>query len=623
MSPSGGAPRPSPAVERVLVRLSDAKRSGSDWRARCPAHDDREPSLSVAQGERGALLKCHAGCPQDAVVSALGLSAAELFDDHAERAERRQTVYPVRDPAGRVVAEHVRTDLPDGRKGFTWRRRGRPGLGGLKVAELPLYGWPLAAGEPDGPVILTEGEKACDAVKGLGFAALGTVTGAGSTSSAAVLEPLRGRHVVLWPDNDDPGRQHMDRVAERLRGVAASVRRLSWPGAREPGDDAADFIARGGGRDELAAMIEQGATPSSDARPGPAESPRSAYVLVANVERGRVQWLWPGRIPRGKLVILDGDPGLGKSTVMCDVAARLTRGQPMPMEAAAVGPPAAVVLLSAEDDVGDTLRPRLEAAGADVGRVVALDMSNVASAGTAFPRDVTGLRRMIIEHGAVLVVVDPLMAFLSLDVNSWRDQDVRRALFPLAALAQETGAAIVVVRHLNKAQGSNAVYRGGGSIGIIGAARVGLLVAKHPNDEARRVLAVTKCNLGPPAPALAFRLAAADDVARVEWEGPTEHSAADLLDAAAQAPARGSGARGEAETFLRELLEKRPLPASAVMAQAREAGISAMTLRRAQRSLGIRPRKDGLRGGWVWALPSTDTGAEDDHPTPEGAQSKA
>lgn len=619
MSPSGGAPLPSPAVERVLAHLPDAKRSGSDWRARCPAHDDREPSLSVAQGERGALLKCHAGCSQDAVLSALGLSAAELFDDHAERPARQPTVYHVRDPSGRVVAEHVRTDRPGGRKGFTWRRDGSPGLRGLKVADLPLYGWPLAG---DGPVILTEGEKACDAVKSLGFAALGTVTGAGVTPNAAVLEPLRGRHVVLWPDNDEPGQQHMERIAATLRGVGASVRWLSWPGAREPGDDAADFIARRGTRDALASLIEQAAPPSPDARTGPAESPRSAYVLVANVERGRVEWLWPGRIPRGKLVILDGDPGLGKSTVMCDLAARVTRGRPMPTEAAPAGPPAAVVVLSAEDDVGDTLRPRLEAAGADVGRVVALDMSKVESAGTAFPRDVTDLRRVIIEHRAVLVVVDPLMAFLSLDVNTWRDQDVRRALFPLATLGQETGAAIVVVRHLNKAQGSNAVYRGGGSIGIIAAARVGLLVAKHPNDDARRVLAVAKCNLGPPASALAFRLAAADDVARVEWEGPTEHSAADLLDAAAQAPARGGGARDEAEVFLREVLAEGPLPASAVMAQAHEAGISAMTLRRAQRSLGIRPRKAGLRGGWVWAFP-TDADAEGDHPTPEGAQSEA
>jgi hypothetical protein len=137
-------------------------------------------------------------------------------------------------------------------------------------------------------------------------------------------------------------------------------------------------------------------------------------------------------------------------------------------------------------------------------------------------------------------VIDPLMAFLSGDVNSHRDQDVRRALAPLAKLAEETGTAVVVVRHLNKGSGDNPLYRGGGSIGIVGAARSALLVAQHPEDEGRRVLASLKSNLAKPAPSLAFMLAeAANGAVKVEWKGETPLDAAALL----AAPADDEGQR--------------------------------------------------------------------------------
>jgi RecA-family ATPase len=135
------------------------------------------------------------------------------------------------------------------------------------------------------------------------------------------------------------------------------------------------------------------------------------------------------------------------------------------------------------------------------------------------PEDLDVIRRGIERVDAKLVIVDPLMAFLSGDVDSHRDQDVRRALALLAKLAEETGAAILVVRHLNKTGGGNPLYRGGGSIGIIGAARSALLVAKHPEDERRRVLAPLKSNLAEPAPSSMFMLTqAANGAVRVEWK---------------------------------------------------------------------------------------------------------
>ena len=176
---------------------------------------------------------------------------------------------------------------------------------------------------------------------------------------------------------------------------------------------------------------------------------------------------------------------------------------------------------SAEDGLADTIRPRLDAAGADTERIVAL--STVAY-GTAAERtisltqDLSTIELAIGRVGAAMLVVDPLMAFLSGKTDSHKDQDIRRALAPLAALAERTGAAVLIVRHLNKSAGGNTLYRGGGSIGIIGAARSGLVVAPDPEDPERRILAANKHNLSVAAPSLAFRVGTAP-TARPAWRG--------------------------------------------------------------------------------------------------------
>ena len=150
------------------------------------------------------------------------------------------------------------------------------------------------------------------------------------------------------------------------------------------------------------------------------------------------------------------------------------------------------------------------------------------------------------------------MPFLDGRIDSHRDQDVRRALHALSATAERTGAAILIVRHLNKSGGSNPLYRGGGSIGIIGAARAGMLVAADPSDGARRILAMTKSNLAPQAPALAFRIVSDElrGVAVVKWEGPTSHKATDLLFDARHDDEKG--ALGETMAFLRMSLKTVP-----------------------------------------------------------------
>ena len=216
----------------------------------------------------------------------------------------------------------------------------------------------------------------------------------------------------------------------------------------------------------------------------------------------------------------------------------------------------------------------------------------------SIPEDLEVLKRGIERVDAHLVIVDPATAFLSGNVNAHKDQDVRRALAPLAKLAEDTGAAVVVVRHLNKAAGGNALYRGGGSIGIIGAARSALLVAKHPEDENLRVLAGLKSNLSELAPSLTFALAeAANGAVRVEWKGETTHTASALLAAPADPEKRS--ALDEAKEFLRDALgDGCPRWSKAVKREAREAHIAEITLKRAKDELGVDSVKEA--DGWYW-----------------------
>ncbi|HEU5439379.1 MAG TPA: AAA family ATPase [Ktedonobacterales bacterium] len=339
---------------------------------------------------------------------------------------------------------------------------------------------------------------------------------------------------------------------------------------------------------------------------------------LADLPEEQLHWLWQGRIPLGALTVLDGDPGLGKSLMTLDLAARVTTGREMPDGTPGLGERAGVVLLTSEDHPTVTIRPRLRVAGADLERVVIEelvrfwdeDKQRWSERAFSLASDVPLLEAAIRRIGARLVVIDPLMAYLGPQVNTWRDQDVRSVLAPLARMAQATGAAVVIVRHLNKSSGVQALYRGGGSIGIIGAARAGLVVAKHPDEpDHERVLAPTKSNLGPPMPSLRYRIVPAQTMAQLEWLGECELSATELLGSSARS-AEGNAAPvlSSAVDWLLEELATGERLAEEMERGARARAISHTSLRRARKQLGVvvSRRGYGTSGQWAWRLPTAD-----------------
>ena len=228
-------------LDLVLQRLDGVRRSGSGWSARCPAHDDRHPSLSVTERDGTILFYCHAGCTQDAVIDALRSLGALPSSNGAKASATPERAYRLPLPDGRVAEHHRVGDGPE--KTIWWELDGHKGLSGLPVSDLPLYGADRLA-EDVRRVVLVEGEPATDVLLEAGVPAAGTVFVAGTTPSMAALAILARREVVVWADNDEPGHGHMAKITSRLRELGCPVRWLVWGEAPAHGD-AVDAVRTG------------------------------------------------------------------------------------------------------------------------------------------------------------------------------------------------------------------------------------------------------------------------------------------------------------------------------------------------------------------------------------------
>jgi putative DNA primase/helicase len=326
-------------------------------------------------------------------------------------------------------------------------------------------------------------------------------------------------------------------------------------------------------------------------------------------------WLWAGRIPLGKLTLLIGDPGLGKSLLTADVASRVSRGTSFPDGAACeVG---SVIFLSAEDDAADTIRPRLDAAVADVSRVHILEAVRVQLTDGSLTEkpfnletDSAVLEGALREHPDVrLIVIDPISAYLG-GVDSHSNAEVRGILAPLVALAARFGVAVLCVTHLRKSAGA-AIYRAISSIAFAAAARAVWAVASDPEDGDRRLLLTVKQNLSASAAGLAFRIETQNNVPRLAWEpGAVALAANEVLGNVDMQ--QDQSERREAKEWLKDFLADGPVAVKKIQAEAKAAGHSWITVRRAKQGLSVVVSKNGYQGRSEWRL--EDAHSKDAHP---------
>jgi putative DNA primase/helicase len=522
-------------------------------------------------------------------------------------------VYDYADEQGALLFQVVRREpkdfrqrRPDGDNNWTWK------LGQVRRV---LYRLPeLLTADPSALVFVCEGEKDCDRLAALGLVAT-TNSGGAEKWRDEYSESLRGRRVVIVPDNDQPGERHAAQVAASLRGIAASVRILRLPSLPAKGD-VSDWLAAGGTAKELL-RLAQATSPESDS-PARQEAPHATasrkanrvstprLVRLADVTPQPVAWLWPARIALGKLTVLAGEPGLGKSFLTMDIAARVTTGRDWPDEDGNSRQPGSVILLSAEDDLADTIRPRLDAAGADVRRVVALQGVEFATDGDKpagqrcfnLESDLPALEEAIAATpDCRLIVIDPISAYLG-GKDSHKNAEIRGLLTPLTDLAAKTNAAVLAVTHLSKGANMKALHRVTGSIAFIAAARAGWLVEADRNDADRRLLLPIKNNLAENIGGLSFKIVEG----AVSWEPGTVDLTAD--QALNEDGSKGSTVVDEAATWLTRLLSERPRSSQEVRDAAEAEMIAPSALRRAKEKLGVLSSKDGFQGEWLWTLPT-------------------
>lgn len=405
-----------------------------------------------------------------------------------------------------------------------------------------------------------------------------------------------------YPEPDSPplGR---DGVPRRLWSEVFGMWAMLTPETGKP--------ARPLGNIEQLLHPDPAATPTSQRAATQAQNtatrnPDPVLVRVADVQPELVRWLWPGRIALGKLTLLCGDPGLGKSFITLDLAARTSTGSVWPDIPLLKNAPSGVVLLSAEDDLADTIRPRLDAAGANATQIVALQAvrrlrpdGKTEEAYFDLTQDLPALEAAIQKSSECrLVVIDPLTAYLG-KIDGHKNAEVRAILARLFELAARHKVAVLAVTHLNKASTLPAIYRAMGSLAFVAAARAVWAVVRDEDDESgrRRLFVPVKNNLGADETGLAYALEPVGQTARVKWESdPVNIRADDALDGGG----RKAKVQHDARQFVIDMITANggDMPSDDLLEAAKEHGITEITLRRAKKAVVTSYKEKGRGGRW-------------------------
>jgi putative DNA primase/helicase len=597
----------------IAQRCKGARLHGERWQVCCPAHEDHTPSLSITPGSDRVLLKCFAGCPPEAIMQALGLTMADLFVDppHTNGHKQLADTYEYYDAHGTLLFQVLRLEWWEGgrkKKIFPQRHPDpvHPGayLNGIDGVERVLYNLPhvLQAVEAGETIYIAEGEKDVKRLLALGLTATCNPMGVGKWLDA-YSPSLRGAEVVIFPDHDVAGHTHAAQVAQSLAGIAARVTVVPLPDLPEKGD-VSDWLAAGGTRDGLLALVTALQTPGA---PPPSAGP--IVIDMETVQTRPITWLWYPYIAIGKICILDGDPGVGKTLFATQLAANVSRGHPMPDQTGTLtlptGAPGLVVFIATEDDLEDTVKPRLEQAGADCTKIKAFNEWE-DGAGKIHPftlADLPHLATVLERHHPRLVYIDAIQAVLGGKVDANRANQLKELLDPLTKLAATYRCAILASRHPAKPGQNNVklIHRGANSMAIIGTARLGLFAEDHPTDRTKVLLLQSKSNAGAIGRTQIFSKAEG----KFEWAGVSRITKEDLAG-----PAHGPDARAwlAAYFWLEHRLEGGlAWPATDIEQEAtgEEHDLTAGALRKAKKALGVISRQlsGEAHAGWTWQLP--------------------
>ncbi len=316
-------------------------------------------------------------------------------------------------------------------------------------------------------------------------------------------------------------------------------------------------------------------------------NPELNIINMADVEAVAVKWLWKPYIPLGKITIIQGDPGEGKTTLALSIAAALTQGEKLPNEAESKAP-VNVIYQTAEDGLADTIKPRLEAVNADCTRVLVIDESKEELSMTD-----ERIEKAIQQTGAKLIILDPIQAYIGANVDMHRANEIRPVMSKLGRIAEEYGCAVVLIGHMNKAAGQKSSYRGLGSIDITAVARSVLIVGKMRDSPSKRIMTQAKSSLAPVGKSLLFEI---NENSALEWKGEVDITAEQFLE-------NGGAELSKLEIateFLLETLKNGKVSQKEIAAAASDYDFSARTLNEAKKNLKVLSIKADNK--WYWKL---------------------
>lgn len=335
-----------------------------------------------------------------------------------------------------------------------------------------------------------------------------------------------------------------------------------------------------------------------------------SYRCFSDIEAKSVNWLWKEYIAYGKVTMIAGNPDVGKSQTTAYIAAIVTTGGVW-FDGTSCGAKKNVVVLSAEDEPEDTIRPRLEAAGADLDCVFTLDAIVDKDKQNCrilnLKTDLNQLNNVLNEIQNVgVIIIDPITAYLG-NTDSHKNAEVRALLAPLNELASKHGIAIICVSHLNKNVQSQAIMRVMGSLAFVAAARATFLVVQDPVDDHRRLFLPMKNNISKNKTGFSFtiesyQLPSGIETSRVVWSNEVVTATVDEV-MSLQQNFEGHGALEDAKEFLLQILADEQVPVQQIQVEAKNAGHAWATIKRAKKELQILANKTGLKEGWVWVLP--------------------
>lgn len=575
----------STEVINRLERLGKKVKAATQgkWQAQCPAHEDNHASLTITEGSGKLLLYCHARCSYPDIVAALG------FDDKSEKYHYQDRHGKTKYTITRTADKQFPASQPDGTTN-------------IQGVDRVLYNLPAICASNNGDYIfLVEGEQDVDTLTSYGLLATCNPSGAGKWKSE-YNKDLADRNVVLLPDNDPVGIEHMEHVAKELTGTAKEIRIVKLDDL-PPKGDITDWMQTGGTVDALMLRVKEARV----IRPEPTSW--LDVITLSDVQPEDIEWLWENTVPKGTLTGLNSLEGIGKTHVAADMTARVTGGIPWPDTPNTRNPKGDVILYSREEHLTKTTLPRLIAMGADVSRVHVVQTVKSKDADDSMfelEYNIPELDRLMAQLPKTrLVIFDPITQYVAGNENS--NHDIQRALDKLNSFAERHNVAVLMLSHFNKKQDARFINRTIGSRAWSAGPRMIWGLEFDPNGDNEDVYMTNiKCNIGPRPKGFRFHISGPTGKGQVYWD--------------IARTTRIMGESAEKTTKLQECCEwlkeklddDAKVPAAEIFDEGDDLGFNEIMLKRAKKEMDVISVREGFGKDSVsyWQNPVIHTVSE-------------